>query len=362
LRTEVRMLFATTRGAGHVGPLVPFAHACLRAGHDVVVAGPPASDPLVRRANLPFLAVGEPPDRAAAWAPVFAPGEAPGADYVIRELFIGLDARAALPGMLLAVEAWRPDVIVRETCEFASCVAAERFGIPLVQVGIHLDALTDADPGLLALAAPALRELGLEDVDALARTPVVTCAPFGEVPARVNRYRAVNGLPREHPRDLVYMSFGSEAPESSWFPQLYREAIEALADFPVLLTIGDRRDPAELGPLPRRVRVERWVAQDQVMPRAAAVVGHGGSGSTLTALAAGVPLALLPLFVDGPENARRVAEAGAGIVVGQAAALAAAVRELLDEPRYVDAARRIADEIRALPPVSAAVDVLGVDA
>jgi UDP:flavonoid glycosyltransferase YjiC (YdhE family) len=99
------------------------------------------------------------------------------------------------------------------------------------------------------------------------------------------------------------------------------------------------------------------------MPRAAAVVGHGGSGSTLTALAAGVPLALLPLFVDGPENARRVAQAGAGIVVGEAAALAQAVRELLDDAGYVDAARRIADEIRSLPPVSAAVDiVLGVDA
>jgi UDP:flavonoid glycosyltransferase YjiC (YdhE family) len=357
------MLFATTRGAGHVGPLLPFAHACARAGHDVAFAGPPATAQLLRRAGLPLLVVGEPRDRAQAWAPVFSRDQAPGAEFVIRELFIGLDARAALPGMLAAVEHWRPDVIVRETCEFASCVAAERFEIPLVQVGIHLDAGTDASAGLLAVAAPALRELGVRDVDALARTPVVSCAAFGDAPERVRRFRATNGTPREHPRDLVYVSFGSEAPETRLFPQLYRDAIEALADFPVLVTIGDRRDPADLGPLPRRVRVERWVAQHQVMPRAAAVVGHGGSGSTLTALAAGVPLALLPLFVDGPENARRVAQAGAGIVVGEAAALAQAVRELLDDAGYVDAARRIADEIRSLPPVSAAVDiVLGVDA
>jgi UDP:flavonoid glycosyltransferase YjiC (YdhE family) len=353
------MLFATTRGAGHVGPLLPFAHACVRAGHDLAFAGPPATAQVLRRAGLPLLAVGEPPERATAWAPVFSRDEAPGADYVIRELFIGLDARAALPGMLAAVEHWRPEVIVRETCEFASCVAAERFGIAQVQVGIHLDALTDADPRLLGIAAPALEQLGLEDIDALGRVPVVTCAPFGDAPERVKRFRATNGIPREHPRDLVYVSFGSETPETRWFPQLYRDAIEALADFPVLLTIGDRRDPAELGPLPRRVRVERWVAQDEVMPRAAAVVGHGGSGSTLTALAAGVPLALLPLFVDGPENARRVAQAGAGIVVGDAAALAAAVRELLDDGSYLDAARRIADEIRSFPPVSASVDVLG---
>lgn len=358
----VRIVFATTRGAGHVGPLLPFAHACARAGDEVAVAGPPAIEPLVRRAGLPHLAVDEPPDRAKTWAPVFSRDESPGTEYVIRELFIGLDARAALPGMLAAVERWRPDVIVRETCEFASCVAAERFGIPLAQVGIHLDALTDASPALLALAAPALRELGLDDVDAVGRAPVVTCSPFGGVPERVKRFRATDGLPREHPRDLVYVSFGSEAPETQWFPGLYRTAIEALADFPVLLTIGDRRDPAELGPLPRRVRVERWVAQHEVMPRAAAVVGHGGSGSTLTALAAGVPLALLPLFVDGPENARRVAKAGAGIVVDDPAALATAVRDLLDERRYVESARAIADDIHALPPVGAAVDVLRVDA
>ncbi len=281
---------------------------------------------------------------------------------MIQELFIGLDARAALPGLLSAVEDWRPDLIVRETCEFASCVAAERFGVPLAQVGIHLDARTDADPQLLQIAAPALQRLGLEDVDAVGRTPVVTCSAFGAVPERVHRFRASNGIPPSHPRDLVYVSFGSEAPESHHFPGLYRDAIEALADFPVLLTIGDRRDPAELGPLPRRVRVERWVAQDEVMPRAAAVVGHGGSGSTLTALAAGVPLALVPLFVDGPENARRVAGAGAAIVVDDATQLANAVRELLDDSTYVDVARRIADEIRALRPVDAALEPLGIDA
>lgn len=55
------------------------------------------------------------------------------------------------------------------------------------------------------------------------------------------------------------------------------------------------------------------------MPRAAAMVGHGGSGGTLSALAAGVPLALLPQFVDGPANAIRVAELGAGIVMADVA-------------------------------------------
>ena len=102
------------------------------------------------------------------------------------------------------------------------------------------------------------------------------------------------------------------------------------------------------------MRVERWVPQAEVMPHTAAMVGHGGSGGTLQALAAGVPIAFLPLFVDGPANAARVAALGAGIV----ATHAAQVVELLDDPAYRAAAERVADEIRALPPVEHAVDVL----
>jgi UDP:flavonoid glycosyltransferase YjiC (YdhE family) len=84
------------------------------------------------------------------------------------------------------------------------------------------------------------------------------------------------------------------------------------------------------------------------------MVGHGGSGGTLAALAAGVPIAFLPQFVDGPANAARVAGLGAGIV---ATDLAAAVHELLEDPTYRAAAERVAGEIRALPPVDDAVEL-----
>ena len=75
------------------------------------------------------------------------------------------------------------------------------------------------------------------------------------------------------------------------------------------------------------------------------MVGHGGSGSTLAALAAGVPVAFIPLFVDGHDNARRVAAAGAGrLVDGDLATVIARLN--------ANAAQEIADEIAALPPVS----------
>ena len=56
----VRVLFATTANAGHFRPLVPFAEACRRAGHDVLVAGQAGAAPAARRAGLSFQALAEP--------------------------------------------------------------------------------------------------------------------------------------------------------------------------------------------------------------------------------------------------------------------------------------------------------------
>jgi MGT family glycosyltransferase len=162
---------------------------------------------------------------------------------------------------------------------------------------------------------------------------------------------------------LVYLSFGTVLPKDG-YPDMYRAAIDALAGLPIrlLVTIGRDADPAELGGLPPWVHVERWVPQAAVMPHAKAMVGHGGAGTTLAALAGGVPQVLLPVFADQPINAARVAEFGAGLALEMTpdglGRLRAAVSEALEDPRYRSAARRVADEIALLPPVDEAVGLL----
>jgi MGT family glycosyltransferase len=135
----------------------------------------------------------------------------------------------------------------------------------------------------------------------------------------------------------------------------------------VLLTVGNETDLGVVGPAPPNVRVERWVPQARVLGRASAVVCHGGSGTTLGALAAGLPLVVVPLFADQPLNARRVAEVGAGVAIAHdeptpvrvdPAALRAAIERVLAEPAYAAAARAIADEMAALPPAVEAVAAL----
>jgi UDP:flavonoid glycosyltransferase YjiC (YdhE family) len=117
---------------------------------------------------------------------------------------------------------------------------------------------------------------------------------------------------------------------------------------------------------PPHVRVERWVPQAQVLAHADAVVCHGGSGSTLGALAAGLPVVVVPLFADQPYNGARVAAVGAGLVAPpDARAIAEAVRHVLGDTAHREAAARIAAEMRARRPIDAAADLfekLGSDA
>ena len=248
---------------------------------------------------------------------------------MLAEGFAGLMVDAALPDTLALIEAWRPDVVVRETFEFAGALAAERLGIPVARVALGLQrteawAIAGAAPGLAAARAriglaPDPRGDALRRAPALTATPAALEAPF-TAGGRVHRFRAVEAAAAGpdpwpgDPRPLVYLTLGSVASSLTYYPGFYRDAIAALAPLPVrlLVTVGRGTDVAALGPLPENVRAEGWVEQDAVLARAAAVVGHGGYGTTLGALAHGVPLAVLPLFSsDQWHNAERVAGLGA---------------------------------------------------
>jgi UDP:flavonoid glycosyltransferase YjiC (YdhE family) len=381
----MRVLFATTGHAGHLLPLVPFARACLRAGHEVAVACERPRTGAVERLGLtarPF-DVADP----AAWASLMAPfptlAQPDGDALIIGAGFAGIGTRAALPGVLAIVEDWRPDVVVRESYHFAGALAAERHGIPHARVALGLASTERWAADLAAASVDRLRRtLGLRPDPAgerLWRSPLLTSVPAGFDDGPGLRFGAgaatrAASLPDVWPNahdPLVYLTFGSVTASLPYFPDLYRAALEALAALPVrvLLTLGESADPAALGPLPANAHVERWRPQEDVLPHAAAVIGHGGFGTTLGALAHGLPLVVLPLFAgDQWRNARRVARIGAGLALagpvrrsfdppGPAllAALPGAVEAVLgpSAPRRV--AGRLAAAIAALPPADAAV-------
>ena len=395
----VRVLVTTRGSSGHLGPLVPFARACARAGHEVVVAAQRQHEANVRRAGLAFDPVDDPPDDE--WMPLmgsFAELDLETANrLMIGEFFAGIDLRAELPGLRAIVARDRPDLILRESWEFGSTLVAELEGIPIARVGLGLAsvegrsieaAAPDVDAARAALGLP--RDPSgrrLAEAPYLTAMPDLLEDPGVAVPARAHRFRfavdpGARPLPEWWPGNddpLVYVTFGSVAAGSHlpYYPAVYRAAIDALAALPlrVLMTIGDgARDAGDLGRTPPNVHVETWVPHDDVAPHAAAIVSHGGYGTTLGSLAHGVPLVVLPLFsLDQWANAAAVVRAGAGVSVGGAPGarpvlgppdpstygdLAGAVARVLDDPAYRRGAERVADAIGSLPPVEASVSVL----
>ncbi len=94
--------------------------------------------------------------------------------------------------------------------------------------------------------------------------------------------------------------------------KLIATALKALAgeDVAVIATTG-ALDPVAFN-APANARVEAFVPHAPILKRAACVVSHGGMGITLKALAAGVPVCVVPFCRDQFEVARRVEVSGVG--------------------------------------------------
>jgi UDP:flavonoid glycosyltransferase YjiC (YdhE family) len=380
----VRVLFSSTRGAGHFNPLVPFARAFERAGHEVLVAGPPALADAARGAGFEFWEFDPPPEDelAAIWARVPELAQDEQNRVVVGEIFGRLNTSAALPGLCAACDEWRPGAVLRDPNEYASALAAELHGIAHGRVAVGLVSTEELGLGIAAGVVDVIRrDAGLPpDLGAgrLRSRPYLSTFPpsldDGDQPD-THRFRdpawdaPAGELPGWWPgredQPLVYVTFGSVAGQIPQALPIYRAALAAVEGLPVrvLLTVGRDMDPVALPPLPDNVHVEQWVPQQDVLAHATAMVCHGGSGSTLGGIAAGLPMVIVPLFADQPQNAARVAEVGAGVAVvpdreapeAVVGGLRAAIETVLTEQPYGERATALAAESRALPAVDEAV-------
>jgi UDP:flavonoid glycosyltransferase YjiC (YdhE family) len=316
---------------------------------------------------------------APIWARLREVSQPEGNALAMREIFAGANARAALPKLQATIAEFRPDLIVRESAEFGALVAAESAGVPHARVAVHMVSFEDSLPSATSTSLDALRQQAGLPADAawsLRAEPVFSWFPASldgsvddgsqtQIPFRAQLSEGARS--RETPRwasahdrtPLVYITFGTLVGSSPEGMAAYRTALDAIAGLPVraLFTTGRGVDRGALGTIPANVHVEAFVPQRDVLPHAAAVLCHGGSGTVLGALAAGVPLVVAPLFADQPHNAERVAATGAGLAMpnANAAALRAAIERVLADDAFRSNARRLAAEIAALPTIERAV-------
>jgi UDP:flavonoid glycosyltransferase YjiC (YdhE family) len=378
----MRVLVTLQPGLGHLHPIAPLAHALLAAGHDVRVGCSASFIPTVEATGLPAVSIGRdwlltaPPHVALAHAPQPPPGSADGSVWIT----------ACGPEMardiLALARAWRPDVIVHDPAEHGASVAADVLTIPhaTVQVGAYvsdyqnrlgwvplLDDLRAAfglppDPAgempfrylHLAFMPPSYHD---------SARPLPPTARFfrHETFDRSGDEAAPQWLEALPARPTVYATLGTVTNRETG---VFEQILGAVDGEPinVVLTVGRGADPAALGAIPSNTRVERYVPQSALLPFCDAVLCHAGYGTVMGALSHGLPLVLLPRGADQPVHASRCEALGVGRVLRPAdvsvTAIREALRDVLAEPAYRDAASRIRRELHELPDISGAVALI----
>jgi len=374
----MKVLVVSTPLSGHLSPLLPLVEALLAGGDEVVVSSGAEAASTVERCGARFSPAGA-GDRV--WFERLRdrtrgnPGDGIAPErinhYFVPRLFAEIAAADMIDEVLACGRDLEPDLVIFENYAFAGPLAAELLGVPGVT---HLvGPMPDHEVYVLAndAVSPLWRSFGC-DVPGLAGVygdlTIEICPPSLE-PTEVPRGEVLALRPSPLAdraataplRPLVYVTFGTFF-NANLDP--FRVVLEALSDEPVdvVMTVGSDQDPAALAPFPRNARVERFIPQATVLPEAAAVVHHGGAGTTFGALAHGVPQVIVPQGADNFDHAAMCTRAGSAVTVlpGQVdpTTIANAVRQVLDEPSYAIAARTTAEEIAAMPGPDAVADAL----
>jgi MGT family glycosyltransferase len=350
-----RILLYTRPASGHTVPPVPTVLELVARGHEVVVRTGASGVASLRAAGLGAAAV----DRRIEAIEV-DDWRASNPLSATRRLFAAFARRAELelPDMQAAIAAEGPDLLWIDINCIAASAVAEVSGIPWAHYlpyphPVPARGVPAYGPGLPPPAGPLgrLRDGALNTVNRVAfrsilppfnqirRSFGLSPVPRGEdyflsAPLLIQFSAEPFEYPRDWPANVRLVGPGlwdPPAEEPSWLAgeerpivllsastefqddgALIETGLEALAAEPyAVIATTAAHDPARFR-VPPNARVERFLPHSPILRRVSAVVCHGGMGTTQKALAAGVPVCVVPFLRDQFEIARRVTVAGAG--------------------------------------------------
>jgi UDP:flavonoid glycosyltransferase YjiC (YdhE family) len=359
-----RILVVTWEGGGNVPPMLGIASELQRRGHQVRVLGHLQQHDVVASAGLKFVSY----RHARPWSPKLP---ATGTRFLLRFVFevftdprFGRDVRDEL-------DREATDMTLVDSMILAGIRAAEQAGVPtaVLMHTLHRYYTHEWSRGPIGIVA-AMRGMrpgrlwNAADRVLVATDSALDPATQGRLPANVHYTGVVQapiqpGAPKDKPLVLVSLS-------TIFFESLeatLQAALDALSTLPIRAVVTTGAVAPDALRASANVEVYQYVPHDQIMPSVSLVVGHGGHSTTMRALAHGVPLLIMPLHrvVDQPMVGKAVAAAGAGLVLpktASAAEIRSAVRSLLEEPSYRNAAVAIGARIRSCNGASAAADEL----
>jgi UDP:flavonoid glycosyltransferase YjiC (YdhE family) len=365
----MRVLFVVSPGLGHLFPTVPLAYALRSAGHEVRFATGGLS---VAAAEAGFSVVDVTP--GLDYGPIYideggSDGKRPihavdPENELLARLF-GRVSGVMVDGVLEVARSWRPDLVYAPPLQGAGALAAHALGIPWVEmpVGVYDSRIDMSAMVREAMAADYERHGVTGTPRPAARISFMPPSFSALLPADLPtgdswpmRYLPYNGgavLPdwlRADPgRPRIAVTLGTI--EAQWggiavLAPLIAQAGSVDAEF--VLTLGGG-DPALLGTLPDNVRIVEWAPLDALLETCAAVIHHGGSGTSMTAVATGVPQCVLPQGSYQHADVDVIADRGVGMIADAATLGASECQTLLKDDAMRAAALQARDEMRSMP-------------
>nr|AXL06033.1 protein of unknown function DUF1205 [uncultured bacterium] len=347
---------------------VPLSNALRNAGHQVMVTV--SNEELIQTivgVGLPAVRVTD-PDRTiqeiiSRGEPVNVPEDPVERERMAGRWYARLEA-ATLDALLAFAKDWRPDVIVGGMQSFAAPLLATRLGLPWVRHAwdIHDSGLMDA--GANDDLSDQLAELGLDrfpEPDMMIDITPPSLRLPDAAPAQMMRWIPGNAQCRldrwmyaKDAETRIGVTVGTGVKNYNQYDFL-DGIVKNVSTLDAEVAVAVTEDAApEMRERLNNTRVG-WVPLDVLAPTCDVLVHQSGGSTMMTALSFGVPQVLIPDPGLHRANvmARRVVEAGAGIMISPkeatTEAVAKACQEIITNPDYAAAASGLAQEIAALP-------------
>ena len=366
----MRVLVSGVPGLGHLVPLLDLAGALQRAGHEVRVATNAEFHAVIAGAGLQPVSAGMSnvqmrEERRRRWPETDAQ---PVSVWATR-MWAQVMAPSTLEDLLVLIQDWPADLVVHEEGEYAAPVAAASAGIPWVTHGWGSPLRSAHELAEIEHLASALWESCGRDVPAAAGLyayalvnpcpPMLQDHPPGASVVWPVRPRLLEGRGPALEAD-AYIGFGTVPSLANARSQL-TAAVRACTSrgMRVVVTAPSKQLRRELAELDeRRVDAREFVSLPSLLSSCKVVISHAGAGTVLAALAAGVPVVLMP---RGTPSQLRMADACHQAGIGRRcdpADLDAALDEVINDPAIAAAASAVARQIAELPNASSVVPLI----
>jgi rhamnosyltransferase subunit B len=188
---------------------------------------------------------------------------------------------------------------------------------------------------------------------------LVTGFPWYDTDASTGLPAALAQFLDDGPPPIVFTLGTAVAADAGTFYESSARAARLLG-YRAVLILKDPRNHPRL--LPDGVAAFEYAPFAQLFPRAAAIVHHGGIGTTGLAMWSGRPMLVMPCAWDQPDNAERVARKGISRTISRhrytPALVAAELRRLLKNPAYGRRAAEVGEQMRQEDGVQVACDAL----